>query len=315
MLLGFPACPIPAVDAGTNACGAHACDGLASTDDAKVCPDGTGVGRSVCAKNASGACFWDFPACPTPTADAGSCGCVPDMKWGLSGGLATYGDESRLTSCTRYQRVRDFRDQDRPTLSCEETLPKCAFGLASGQLITVALDRPDVKAALQAAPILYGVDPRPYDGQVFRIQVGTSVIEVGDACGATAACTPIPAGVQQLVNTLKIIDNQELSMTPCATMFHKRNNALPRNKKIVPDPSGAWRTAVPPETGCFCGTILFSGGTLSIVDDAGARDHVVQCPSLGVDDRPQESEPQRESRQPVTAETYEALRDRQLASA
>ena len=56
----FPACPVPASDAGTNACGPNACDGLARTEELKICPDGS-VGRLVCAKNTSGACFGISP--------------------------------------------------------------------------------------------------------------------------------------------------------------------------------------------------------------------------------------------------------------
>src|SRR4051794_18463743 len=45
-------------------CGAGACDGIAKTLEAKLCSDGSSVGRTVCAKKDDTTCFWDFPECP-----------------------------------------------------------------------------------------------------------------------------------------------------------------------------------------------------------------------------------------------------------
>jgi hypothetical protein len=71
----FPSCPDPMtpVDAGPRACGPRDCDGLGSPGDAKICPGGISLARSVCATRSDGACFWDFAACPDPvTPDAGA---------------------------------------------------------------------------------------------------------------------------------------------------------------------------------------------------------------------------------------------------
>ena len=46
-------------------CTPRDCEGLAVTDDAKICPDGTGLGRTVCAMRANGTCGWHFPDCPS----------------------------------------------------------------------------------------------------------------------------------------------------------------------------------------------------------------------------------------------------------
>jgi hypothetical protein len=56
--------PDAAVSIPSEACGAHACDGLGTTGDAKLCPDGTGVGRNFCTRSDAGVCHWDFPPCP-----------------------------------------------------------------------------------------------------------------------------------------------------------------------------------------------------------------------------------------------------------
>jgi hypothetical protein len=63
----FPACADPAdggqIDPPPPACPPAACQGLPVRDDAKVCPDGTTLARTVCAPASNGACDWDFPAC------------------------------------------------------------------------------------------------------------------------------------------------------------------------------------------------------------------------------------------------------------
>src|SRR5258706_10959255 len=51
-------------DAGTS-CTPADCAGLPATTEAKLCPDGTGVGRTVCSTQTNGQCAWDFPPCPS----------------------------------------------------------------------------------------------------------------------------------------------------------------------------------------------------------------------------------------------------------
>ena len=62
-----------------SACTPADCAGLPATLEAKLCSDGTSVGRTVCTKQSDGRCGWDFPPCP-PLADAaadagGPCQC------------------------------------------------------------------------------------------------------------------------------------------------------------------------------------------------------------------------------------------------
>ena len=67
----FPACPSGSTPAGS--CTQEDCAGIAASLEAKICPDGTGVGRSLCTRNAAGQCFWDFPPCPSVDAGAMAC--------------------------------------------------------------------------------------------------------------------------------------------------------------------------------------------------------------------------------------------------
>jgi Antistasin family len=77
-----------AADAGSEAaqgdCTPADCAGLAAPALAKLCPDGTSVGATLCARQASGQCDWAFPACPS---DAGppcpGLGCDPQCPDGV----------------------------------------------------------------------------------------------------------------------------------------------------------------------------------------------------------------------------------------
>ncbi|MGH7269902.1 MAG: hypothetical protein ACREJ3_05675 [Polyangiaceae bacterium] len=99
-------------DAGSDATGGCTpadCAGLASPALAKMCPDGTSVGATLCTRQASGPCDWGFPECP---ADAGAMcpalGCAPRCPNGVltdSAGCGTCqcapaGDAGGMGTCT-----------------------------------------------------------------------------------------------------------------------------------------------------------------------------------------------------------------------
>jgi hypothetical protein len=68
------AVPNPNNDAGSG-CTPADCAGLAAPTDAKLCPGGASVGRSVCAKQADSRCGWEFAPCPAVDA-SGTCQCA-----------------------------------------------------------------------------------------------------------------------------------------------------------------------------------------------------------------------------------------------
>ncbi len=76
-----------ATDAGSDAAGDCApadCAALAAPALAKMCPDGTSVGATLCTRQASGQCDWGFPACPSDA--GGPCrglGCFPQCSNGV----------------------------------------------------------------------------------------------------------------------------------------------------------------------------------------------------------------------------------------
>jgi hypothetical protein len=60
---------------GGSDCTPADCAGVPAPADAKVCPGGTSVARSMCSRDANGKCGWEFPACPG--ADSGTaCVCA-----------------------------------------------------------------------------------------------------------------------------------------------------------------------------------------------------------------------------------------------
>jgi hypothetical protein len=150
--------------------------------------------------------------------DSGTCGCVTGrVGWGMNGGHVAYEDASALETCNRFVHQRTSRAQDPPGVSCEQQITACAGVFTPGD-VTRAVEHADVRAAIAAAPVLYGEDPRAYDGAVLRIQVGTAIVEVGTACRA-AGCKPVPAGVSTLASLLQAITKQELSRAPCSMVF------------------------------------------------------------------------------------------------
>jgi hypothetical protein len=150
---------------------------------------------------------------------ADDCGCVADViTWGNDGGRVAYVDRSTLSPCDTFSHQRDPAGTDPPTLTCSQDLGTCT-STVSAREINVALDQPDVRAALAAAPILFGRDTRPVDGAVFRITVGARVVEIGEACNGAAGCREIPQTVAALGIRLRALTNQELARGSCRDTF------------------------------------------------------------------------------------------------
>lgn len=161
-------------------------------------------------------------------AAADTAGCVSAclgarLGWEWNGGLAIYYDKSAALPCNTYQRQRfDTSSSTTPTLSCTSTIRHCGGGdVVDGsnaiaiEEIASAVASPDVQAAFAKAPVLYGIDPRAYDGQVFRITIGSKAIEVGEACGSTAGCKEPPAGVKALAALLQDLDMRKTGADAC----------------------------------------------------------------------------------------------------
>ena len=155
----------------------------------------------------------------TTPGDGGTCGCVAGhIGWGNDGGHVVYRDTSALEVCNLFVHQREPVITAPPTRSCEQPITDCAGAVGPGD-VTRAIADADVKAAIAAAPVLYGEDPRAYDGQVLRIQIGSAIVEVGVPCRTVPNCKPIPAGVDALAKLLQAVTKQELARPPCSTTF------------------------------------------------------------------------------------------------
>ncbi len=166
--------------------------GGASSHDQRQPAGGGGTGGSASAEQAGAA----------PVAGAPNCTCVDaELGWWRDGGLVAYHSQSRVSSCASYT----FNGPN-PTTFCSSTLDGCGARLGVDDL-NVALARPGVQAALVAAPVLYGGDPRPIDGQVAHIEVDGKVIEVGSPCDSDPNCQ-IPEDVDRF---RRLLDELEMA--------------------------------------------------------------------------------------------------------
>lgn len=163
----------------------------------------------------------DAPATDAPASDAGVCnGCAAEtMTWGTDGGRACTRDSSELASCRAYTHRRVAEGCSPPDLACTNEIAACDTAADAIVLrdVELALADPDVVAALAAAPVLYGTDPRAFDGSVFFVVVSGRRIEVGTCADAT--CAEIPPGVRALQALLGRLDAQEILRGECATVF------------------------------------------------------------------------------------------------
>jgi hypothetical protein len=150
----------------------------------------------------------------SPGGDAGACtACLgARLEWAFDGGLVAYRDRSAILPCNTYQRQR--LSGTTKTLECTAAVGHCGGDAGGGAAPTIdaivaTLAEPEVQAAFASAPALFGLDPRPVDGQVLRITLGGAAVELGDACGGAAGCTEPPAALKTLATQLRALDTFE----------------------------------------------------------------------------------------------------------
>ena len=103
-----------------------------------------------------------------------------EIVWYSDGGRRFSYESSVLTPCRSYQHFRNNHPGDGMPLACFQELPGCGVpGSTWGGDLARVLSHPDMVAALAAAPVIYGGDPRPFDGSVFHMEIGGKIVEVG----------------------------------------------------------------------------------------------------------------------------------------
>jgi hypothetical protein len=152
--------------------------------------------------------------------DGGPCNvCLPtyDLHWGQDGGLVAWVETSRLGPCASYTHERTPTFTDPPSLICNATISACP-GSPLAQIIDV-MGTTAFNAAL-TGHTLYGNDPRPMDGQVFRISIGNDFIDVGPNCESDpTSCPNMPEPIRRLVTLLRDLDAATLAVEPCKSLF------------------------------------------------------------------------------------------------
>ena len=145
------------------------------------------------------------------------------LRFGPEGGFVPYQTTYSISSPRRFLLERTSSGST--PVRCETTIPACgATDDVTVDTLVTALGHADVGAAFQAAAasdagtVLYGVDTRPVDGQLFFIERDGRFVYVGAPCrtGSGASCVNAPAGVQRLVDVLNALQEQESRRPVCA---------------------------------------------------------------------------------------------------
>jgi hypothetical protein len=144
------------------------------------------------------------------------CIVAPGVTWGQNGGLVAYADSMQLNPCMSYKRSRSASTPGDTGKTCTVLIPSCPNELVSNVAGLLAL--PDVQQAMKSHTV-FGVDSRPVDGQVLRVEVGADYLEIGSPCQGAAGCPEIPASVTKLKDALDAIDAAALLIEPCMTTF------------------------------------------------------------------------------------------------
>jgi hypothetical protein len=151
---------------------------------------------------------------PSGAGGGSGCGCVRTrVAWGLDGGLVPFRETNALERCATFTHERTTGR--RPPLTCRQELDACSSDVAA---VAALLLRPDILMVTALAPVFYGEDTRPADGQVLRLDIGGAVIDVGEPC-RSSACKPIPDSIATLGAALRAISKRELARGACGEAF------------------------------------------------------------------------------------------------
>jgi hypothetical protein len=149
-------------------------------------------------------------------------------RYGYDGGRIAWRDTVILSPPTSFLLLHQPVTTMPPDMQCMPLLPMCdgpAIDLAD---VMAALADPEVQQVLirskgAATLPLYGVDPRPSDGQIFQLttDLGGGFL-VGTPCppGPGTFCVGIPEGLARLVSVLDALERQQLADPTCASLFH-----------------------------------------------------------------------------------------------
>ena len=178
-------------------------------------------GCNTCSCTANGQTVCTTIAC---LSDAGTCALDTTYRYGETGGLVAYVNETTLTPPGGYVHDRTSVITDPPDTSCAPALPPCNVDGAVdvADIMRDVADTDAQDALAMASPPTYGRDARTFDGTIFQfIRADGHGFLAGDDCGLTTGpggCVALPAGIVRLVADLRALDQQQLQDPSCAAL-------------------------------------------------------------------------------------------------
>lgn len=171
---------------------------------------------------------------------ASTCGCVTgDLVWGRELTAGIFQKRSGIVSCREYTtRERSPIAPGKPPVECTQAFEGC--DAATGGMTEVArlLEREDVWAAFEAAPLMYGLDLPDVHGRPMIVMHAGRKVRVGKPCDASLECKPIPGSLAALKAALDAVDTREGQRGDCASLGRPKDsdfqNTLTRGTRRPP---------------------------------------------------------------------------------
>jgi hypothetical protein len=201
------------------ACGAVvATEHKAAVEAAIAAQDAT-----TCADYESDGCARVIPPCDPPlgslVCQSGRCthgepgACTEHViRWGSDGGLVASRTLFVLEPCARFRAFTMTSGQPDATMICDNVVPEDHPITGAG--IDALIAGEDVQNAIADAPVVLGIDARPVDGTLTRIEIDGAILDVGEPCDGADDCTEIPPGVRALATTLQNLVGQQHDVSP-----------------------------------------------------------------------------------------------------
>jgi hypothetical protein len=165
--------------------------------------------------------------CPTCT---GTCAFDATYSYGYEAARpVAFAHEVILAPPASFMHVRHPQLTMPADMGCGPAIPVCGGDALDVADVMAAIANADVQDGLETSQAVgvsraYGVDPRLFDGPIFRFTRtfdggGSGTVLVGAPCppGSTpSTCGEIPPGLDRLVSVLTAFDQQQLADPSCA---------------------------------------------------------------------------------------------------
>lgn len=139
------------------------------------------------------------------------------------GGLLPMADTATLTPPASFHYERMVFTGDAGRASCDPAMPSCGDpARVDSQDVELALNHPDVQAALAMTTVPFYGNRGVADGPNFNfMRADGRGFNAGLACDTpSTTCTPIPAGINALVDLLRALIRQQRMDPSCAAILN-----------------------------------------------------------------------------------------------